>query len=164
MNLEERIQISESIRQKLTHRVASLVPELQNHRPNPGDFSAIEMLEHMALVEMLNASFIEPSIKSKAVQKAPKPNFIYRFVMKGMGKGKRVPTDKKFIPTSDPTLESAMAKWEAARGKILQHLRASEANPTAIKHQFFGRLSAFQLLDLLDKHCEYHNHFFPIDQ
>jgi len=94
-NLEERIAISETIRSNLIQRVQKLSPEQQQSRANPGDFSPIEMLEHMALVEGLNASFIESSIVNGAVKTKANPNIIYRFVMKGMKGGKRVPTDKQ---------------------------------------------------------------------
>lgn len=160
-NLEDRIAISETIRTNLIQRVSALSPEEQQSRANPGDFSPIEMLEHMALVEGLNASFIESSIANGAIKKAAKPNFIYRFVMKGMRGGKRVPTDKQFIPSEVVSFESATANWNSARSQIIEHLRQNAEHPTAIKHKYFGRLSSFQLLDLLYSHCEYHDHFFP---
>lgn len=162
-NLEERIAISETIRTNLIHRVQKLSPEQQVSHVNPGDFSPVEMLAHMALVEGLNASFIEPSIVNGAVNKNAKPNIIYRFVMKGMKGGKRVPTDKQFIPNEEVSFESATENWNSARNQIMDHVRKNSEHPTAIKHKFFGRLSAFQLLDLLDAHCEYHDHFFPTE-
>jgi hypothetical protein len=162
-NLEERIAISETIRTNLIHRVQKLSPGQQVSHANPGDFSPVEMLEHMALVEGLNASFIESSIMNGAVKKKAQPNIIYRFVMKRIKGRKRVPTTPQFIPKRNVSFESATENWNSARNRIIDHVRKNSEQPTAIKHKFFGRLSAFQLLDLLDAHCEYHDHFFPTE-
>ena len=162
--LESRIAQSEAVRKGLMNRVALLSEEKQRTKPKPGDFSALDMLGHMAIVEDLSVSFINPTLEFGLNLKPAKPNFLYRVIMKGMTKGRKVPTSKEFEPRFTPTLEAVTEHWDGSRAKILSHLRAHPNDPTAIRHKLFGRLSAFQLLDLLDGHCGYHDIQFPIKQ
>ena len=160
--LESRIAQSEKVRKALMNRVAVLPLDKQTYKAKPEDFSALDMLEHMAMVEDLNVSFINPTIKTGQNARPAKPNFIYSFIIKAMTKGKKVPTTKEFEPKFAPTLEAVTEHWDTSRAQILAHLRAHPNDPTAIKHKLFGRLSAFQLLDLLDGHCGYHDIQFPV--
>ena len=153
----------EDQRKAFVDRVTSLPPELQTTRPSAKDFSPVEVLMHFALAEDVDLDMMKKAPPATLTGKKPKPNFIYRFAVKGLAQGKRMPTAPNMTPEGQITLPEASEKWAKVRQEIaalLEPLPGPDA--PAIRHSFFGVLSAADLIHLLAAHTRYHEIRFAV--
>ena len=147
----------EAQRNAFVARVTALPTELQTARPTPKDFSPVEVLVHFALAEGVVLDMMKQTPPVSLAQKRARPNFIYRFAVYGLSRGKRVPTAPNMIPEGQSSLPEATEKWAEVRQQIaamLEPLPSPDA--AAIRHPVFGILSAADLIALLDAHTRYH--------
>jgi len=138
-------------------RVTAFPTELQSVRPTPKDFSPVEVLMHFALAEGVDLAMMQKTPPASLSQKRAKPNFIFRFAVKGLAEGKRMPTAPTMTPEGQFTLQEATEKWAEVRQQMAAILEPLPSpNAPAIRHSIFGILSAADLIALLDAHTRYH--------
>lgn len=156
-DLQTQWNALEEKRTAFVARVTALPTELQTARPTPKDFSPVEVLMHFALAEGVDLDMIKKTPPASLAGRKAKPNFIYRFVIYGQTRGKRVPTAPNMIPQGIITLQEATEKWAEVRQQIATFLEPLPSpDAPAIRHSLFGILSAADLIGLLDAHTQYH--------
>jgi len=161
-NISDRWKENEARRLKFIDRIKTMTKDQQHFRPAKGEYIALKVLEHMALL----AIFCLPILKKhdpKLLHAMPaKPRFLFPFALQQLSNVKSIPTLSAMNPKITPTLEDAAEKWEDVRREIGRIIRNSPEDGTIIKHPIFGRLGAIQFIDLLDVHFMYHERRFPV--
>jgi uncharacterized damage-inducible protein DinB len=149
-------------RDKLIARIEAL-PEQKQQTANPhGGFSPLELLSHFALVEQQYIDLWHKTDRAKYSGARSKPNFLYKMVLNRMRTAKVSTALKDHTPRTQPLLEQGKEHWTRTSNELLGFL-ATLRNPhfIAVKHPWFGTLSAMDILDLLDAHQHYHEVRFP---
>lgn len=125
-------------------------------RATPVDWSLLEVLEHVIIVEeWVSAPFINSEGKRVGMK---------AYLFTGLGgaitrSGIRIPTLPVAEPSGTASLNDLIERWARARQslapKLLQVTASRWYAPIAL-HPFAGPMNAYQVMGLLDVHLAYH--------
>jgi hypothetical protein len=162
--IQSRFEDLEKRRVALTSLVLALTPEQQQAHPDPKAFSPAETLEHFALAEQFNLSFLQKTPPSTLAGKKASARFGYKFALDGLQKAAHVMQPLPVMcPKGTVIAASAAKKWEGVRALTEKYLD-KVTNPDAAFAKmlfFFGTLSANDYLALMEAHMSYHEKRFP---
>jgi hypothetical protein len=157
-----RYQSIEQRKSIMLRYLETLTDEERRKNPTPAEWSPLQILEHLVLLEELSLGADLPA-NAKILPKA------YLFVTLGGGltrvgavSGLRIPTLPAFEPRGEHDFSVIKKRWGKAR-KTLSGRLASVKQPKRpfIMHAVAGPMSANQFLELLDVHLAYHWRHFP---
>ena len=160
--LPELNTLSQSMETRKTEMLAyidALPSEKRNAKPRPSEWSPLQVMEHLVLVEEWMAAPCPPGGKVLTRGKI--------FVLFGgnmMRSRFRIPT----VPMAEPqvVLDDALIRqrWDRARAslsaKLAEVTAENRSSPIAL-HPLVGPLDALQTLTLLDVHLAYHLRHLP---
>jgi len=152
----------EARRLAMVRRVRELSPDRQTHRASADTFTPVELIMHMAMSDEVSLQRIRKHPPSSLTGASPKPTLMYKIIVSGMNAGRRVPAPPNMKPETSVSLDEAARKWEAIRKELSECLEAAPAPGAVVQKTFlFGRLSATDLLALIESHHNYHERYFP---
>jgi len=152
----------EQRRLAMVQRVRDLPSDRQNIRPDAHSFTPVELLMHMAMSDAVTIERIKKHPVSALNGVAPKPTFLYKIIVSGMNAGRRVPAPPNMKPEGQFSLDEAAKKWESVRRELSTYFEMASTPDTVVQKSFmFGRLSASNLLALIESHHNYHDRYFP---
>jgi DinB superfamily len=162
-DLGRRIATLESNKSRMLEYLDSLSPSARDFRPTKDDWSPLQVLEHIVMVEEWMSG------PNQAV--APRLDKVrlsgYLFIFFGgrfMASGLRVPTLSMMHPKADLDFEEIKARWSRSREDLerkLQTVTAQELSRPIALHPVAGPLNPVQVLTLLEVHSDYHWRFMP---
>jgi hypothetical protein len=162
--IQRRFEALEARRAAMVAKVDAMPLEQQTKRPDGKGFSPVQVIQHMAITEEFDLTFLRnnppPTIKDRKVR----VTFIFNRTLKQMESlEKRIPTPPMLVPRGDMVLATTAGRWSAARVELRGFFeQAEDPHEAFIKFNFlFGTASADQLLTFLEGHMTYHEHFFP---
>lgn len=152
----------ENRRLAMVKRVRELPKDRQSHRISADTFTPVELIMHMALSDEVTLRRIRKHPASALAGVSPKPTLMYKIIVSGMNAGRRVPAPPNMKPEASVSLDEADRKWEDVRKELKTCLETVSAPGTVVQKTFlFGRLSALDLLALIESHHNYHERYFP---
>ena len=157
--LEKLHQNTEQRKTEMLAYLESLTDQERMKQPTPSDWSPLQVMEHIVIVEEWVSG---PTPKNRKVLLKG-----YLFMALGvstMRKGTRVPTLPQAVPSGALNYTEIKQRWEDARAFISSKLASvtqeTQDEPIAL-HPVAGPLTAKQILELLDAHLIYHWKHFP---
>ena len=142
-------------------KVRALNLDQQKAHPGKGEFSPVELLQHMALAEQFDVELMKKRGPKELKGKSPKTNFMYRHAIKKMEAAQRLPTMGPMVPKSAQTVDEADRHWREVRAAIKGFLDQAEGPASPVMKSILGTLSAADLLRLFEVHMHYHETRFP---
>ncbi len=144
-------------------RMEKLTDDERNRKPAPGEWSSLQVLEHVVVVEEWMAGInSDPPPPNARVQM--RGRLFIKYAGRMMRSGRRIPTIPMSAPPDAPCYSEVVNRWSDARKVLEQKLRdvkpGSQFIPIAL-HPLAGPLNPAQVLDLLDAHLDYHIKHFP---
>ena len=140
----------------------SLNPMDLKRAPRPGQWSPLEVLEHIVIVEELTTKARTPAAGEQKV--GLKARGFMLLGVAPMRPGFRIPTMPVLQPKRNQDYNTLKERWAAARRDLSAHLESVGADVTQramIVHPLAGPMSAAMALDFLDVHLRYHWKNFP---
>ena len=140
--------------------IDALTDEQRRESPAPAEWSPLQVMEHVVVVEEWMANPLPPG-NDRILLKGR------LFILLGVGsmrRGLRMPTLPEAAPCGDTNFAVIRERWENARERIAARLETitPETRPSPIAlHPVAGPLNAQQTLQLLDAHLTYHLRYFP---
>ena len=138
----------------------AMTDERQNKNPTPTEWSPLQVMEHIVIVEEYVASPLPPA-DNKVLLKG---HLFMTFGVGLMRTGLRIPTIPQAVPSNALDFAAVRQRWSDARNCLLSKLKTvaqeNQAAPIA-PHPIAGPLTAKQTLELLDAHLIYHLRHFP---
>jgi hypothetical protein len=157
MNIQEAIGVLESGRKQICDKVQNSDAQWQKTPPKPSEWSPVEVLSHMALVEETLLANLDTPLPAGT---RPTRSLMVPMMCFIMRNHIRVPAPDTMQPPAGLSCEEAIARWEAAREKLLAKMQtvsdADMATVAFLKHPMAGPLSLKQTLDILTTHQIYH--------
>ena len=157
---------AETLKTQVLDRLEKMSPEERNRPPRPGDWSAAQVVAHLALVEeVLVDEWHVAAKKAPAVKPSRRAGLIVGMASIGMKSPFRVPT----IPTLDPDeqepngsgdLGALSDRWAAVRER-LPGTFPPDTSHVWIIHPVFGPLSSGQFGPFLVVHLQHHLKHWP---
>jgi hypothetical protein len=155
--LAERIETLEAGRLALCEKVKSGDATWQKTPPKPKEWSPVEVLGHMALVEETLLANLDTPLPAGT---RPTRSLMVPMMCFVMRNHIRVPAPDTMQPPSGLSCDEAIARWVVAREKFLTQMQAvseeEATNVAFLKHPMAGPLSLKQTLDILTTHQIYH--------
>ena len=146
----------------LTH-LATLSHEERNRNPKPSEWSPLQVMDHLVLVEewMSCPNRAVPPKHGKVLLKGR----LFIFFGGGIMRSRfRIPTIPMAVPQTNLDFAEIERRWDDARGGLALKLAAitteTQSLPIAL-HPIAGPLNGRQVLELLDVHLAYHVRHFP---
>jgi hypothetical protein len=162
-NIADRFQHLEARRIAMIDRVRALPSDKQNLKPSPKQFSPVEVIMHMALADQMSADRMNKLNPSELKGLKAKPSFVFNLVVKGLAKAKPMSVPPGMTPKSYVVLDEAAAAWEKAQNQLKGYFLKADGPEEVLQKYFpFGRLSANNILELIEAHQHYHEERFPV--
>ena len=159
--IASRFEALEQRRALFTNRVRALSADKQKTHPGKGEFSPLEVLQHMALAEQFDVELMRKRPPEQLKGRRAKTNFIYRNAISKMESGRRLPTMGSMVPRSSLNADEADQEWGGVRANIRQFLEKADSPEAPVMKSILGTLSAADLLRLFEAHMHYHEARFP---
>jgi hypothetical protein len=162
--LAEIVTFLEDRRGRLTASVAGLPESRLNARPEPGAWSAVEILDHLASTERGVAYIFAKRVAAagpdapREVSTDPVLGRLDALRIETVGEQKRS-APEQVLPRPDVTPEQALAALEESRAALLKAVAAADGLALdQIKHSHpgVGELDLYQWLLFVGKHEERH--------
>jgi DinB superfamily len=155
--LAERIETLEAGRLALCEKVKSGDATWQTTPPKPKEWSPVEVLGHMALVEETLLANLDTPLSAGT---RPTRSLMVPMMCFIMRNHIRVPAPDTMQPPAGLSCDEAITRWAVAREKFLTQMRTvSDADMSTVaflKHPMAGPLSLKQVLDIQISHQIYH--------
>lgn len=131
-------------------------------RPGKGEWSPLEVIEHLLIVEEMIAQ--ADRVSPGTVRVSVKSRIFMALAVGPMRPAFRMPTMPVLQPKVTGDYASLKARWSQARSRIAEIVRQAEGRPrdeAQILHPMAGAMSAEQAIDFLNVHLRYHAKHFP---
>ena len=148
----------------LIARVAALDPAERTAAPARGEWSPLQIVQHLLHVEGLSAGPEVALPPDSAARPRPGTGMLAKLLAASMRAAIRLPSpDAIALPPDDGAdLDALDARWGARREDLRARLEAvKDPDRMFARHPIAGPLSARQVLDLCDSHLVYHQKRFP---
>lgn len=146
-------------------RVAALEPEEQTAPPAPGEWSPLQIVQHLLYVEGLSAGPEVALPPDSRARPRPGTGLMVKMLAGWMRAAVRLPSPDAAAPPpaeGGSDLESLDARWSARRDDLRARLEVvTDPDRAFARHPIAGPLTARQVLDLCDSHLVYHQKRFP---
>jgi hypothetical protein len=162
--IAERFEALELRRNVFVERVRALPPDKLDKTPGKGFFSPLEVVQHFAIAEEYDLTFLRKTPPSALKGKKPHVTFIFENAVKKMQRPEfPVATFGAMRPKGKTSLDHADKKWQTVRAEMAKYFEQVEkpSDPMVNFLFFFGLASAHDFLRLLEAHMTYHESRFP---
>ena len=162
-SLQSAFESMEQKRSTLLNHLASLPHESLNHSPGPGQWSPLEVVNHLVESEGLSRAYIQKKLKYRTrIPKTGLPHAIRTkfglMYMRGSIKMKAPSYMKKMSTEMD--FQTLRNKWDEGRNELEGILAAfpEELMKNAVlKHPLGGRINISQTMQFLEAHFDRHH-------
>ncbi len=155
LKTKEIVEAISRDRLALLRSVRDLGPEQTEFREEPGSWSIDDVLHHLALAEEASLKlmgFFQKRVAEESIGPDPSPDGsalgTIDSVIEGAD-GVKAPAPDRVTPRSRVEAKAAVARLEAARGRILESVEALskvDGSKLTYRHPFFGDLDLYQWL------------------
>jgi hypothetical protein len=149
---------AEAAREQLVATIRALSPELQRQGTSKA-LAPLAVIDHMRLAEC----YIEPMVRAHQGKPphAPKPNFVFRWIINWSKSGKNMPTIAEMTPKELPDLEDAAARWADFRSAFRSVMESAPSDQALFRHPVLGWMGRMDVLELWIAHTAYHQRRLP---
>lgn len=158
--LQSPFDAIETQRRDIAARIDAFTPAQQGWKAKPGDWSALQIVEHLVLSDETVGSLDWARKKLEKSGIAPRA-YPARFatICWMLRRGIRLPLPSpEFDPRGETDWPELALRWENARTQLRAHLAAPAFDAVArpFLHTVAGAMTAAQLLELAQVHTAYH--------
>jgi len=165
-DVEEKFKSLTTKRDALLQRLGSLAMDELNFKMDPDNWSIVEVVEHLVIVEDDLLHQISRDQADSTLDNSLRSPEKYKTVIKVMERDIPVDVpDERAEPQGRLTLNQLLSQWEDIRQKLYEFLNGMNAenkDSLVYRHPFAGPLNISETLHFFDAHFD--NHMRHIDR
>ena len=160
--LERRIDRLERQRAALLRELNALSPGRLVFHPAPGSWSALDLVEHLVVVEEGVLRGIPDRPPTRSLADGARAAMVLPLLYLSFARGVRLraPTPA-ILPVGGSTLAQLEARWTRARANlraVLQLLGPEDLSRPFLRHPVIGWLTTLEGLGFIERHVAHHLH------
>ncbi len=160
--LERRIDRLERQRAALLRELHAMTPGRLVFHPAPGGWSALDLVEHLVLVEEAVLRGIPDRPPTRGLADSARAAVVLPLLYLSFARGGRfrAPTPA-ILPVGGSTLPQLEARWTRARANlraVLQLMGREDLSRPFFRHPVVGWLTTLEGLGFLERHVAHHLH------
>ncbi len=148
-------------------RIAAWPAERLTYRPSPGEWSAIQVLDHLVKVETGVLAAVRRGLEAPhRIGVRDRLGFLLVDVVFRSRRRVKVPMSaKRVLPDHEADMTDLVQRWDASRlelGELLAHLSPEERRKGVFRHPVSGWMNVPQVLRFFSTHITHHE--FQLDR
>ena len=160
--LEHRIDRLARQRAALLRELHTMKPSRLVFHPAPGSWSALDLVEHLVLVEEAVLRGIPDRPPTRSLADSARAAVVLPLLYLTFARGARLraPT-RAILPVGGSTLAQLEARWTRARANlrsVLQLMGPEDLSRPFFRHPVIGWLTTLEGLGFLERHVAHHLH------
>jgi hypothetical protein len=160
--LERRIGRLERQRVALLRELNALSPARLVFHSAPGSWSALDLVEHLVLVEEAVLRGIPDRPRARSMADSARAAMVLPLVYLAFARGRRLRAPSSAVlPVGGSTLPQLEARWARARANlsaVLQLMGPEDLSRPFFRHPVIGWLTTLEGLGFLERHVAHHLH------